>query len=43
MGGVRLHKGNPRVWKGDGGGRTEDEGEDGAVKHTMIHQLWEYS
>lgn len=31
------------VWKGDGGGRAGDEGEDEAVKHTMIHQLWEFS
>lgn len=35
--GVRLHKGNPGVWKR--GGWREDEG----VKHTMIHQLWEFS
>lgn len=38
-----LHKGYPRVWKGDGGERAEDEREDEAVKHTMIHQLWEFS
>ena len=36
--GMRIQKGNPGV--GGGGGRwREDEG----VKHTMIHQLWEFS